>query len=52
MDAEQFIGMPTTPAHFEPEMITAMVAYLASPLSIATNGASVRVDGGVIRSIG
>ncbi|WP_201983516.1 SDR family NAD(P)-dependent oxidoreductase [Hymenobacter rubidus] len=29
-----------------------MVAYLASPLAAATNGASVRVDGGVIRSIG
>jgi len=30
MSAEQFVGMPTTPAHGEPEMITAMVAYLAS----------------------
>ncbi|WP_022822467.1 SDR family NAD(P)-dependent oxidoreductase [Hymenobacter norwichensis] len=29
-----------------------MVAYLASPLASATNGASVRVDGGVVRSIG
>ncbi|RPD50252.1 SDR family oxidoreductase [Hymenobacter sediminis] len=35
-----------------PEEIANMVAYLASPLSVATNGASVRVDGGVIRSIG
>ncbi|GGG32255.1 SDR family NAD(P)-dependent oxidoreductase [Hymenobacter glacieicola] len=35
-----------------PEEIANMVAYLASPLSIATNGASVRVDGGVVRSIG
>ena len=32
--------------------IANMVAYLASPLAAATNGASVRVDGGVIRSIG
>jgi NAD(P)-dependent dehydrogenase (short-subunit alcohol dehydrogenase family) len=32
--------------------IASMVAYLASPLAAATNGASVRVDGGVIRSIG
>jgi len=30
MSPEQFVGMPTTPAHGEPEMITAMVAYLAS----------------------
>ncbi|TGE10328.1 SDR family NAD(P)-dependent oxidoreductase [Hymenobacter fodinae] len=29
-----------------------MVVYLSSPLASATNGASVRVDGGVIRSIG
>ncbi|RSK35499.1 SDR family NAD(P)-dependent oxidoreductase [Hymenobacter metallilatus] len=35
-----------------PEEVANMVAYLASPLAVATNGASVRVDGGVIRSIG
>ncbi|MBB4600290.1 NAD(P)-dependent dehydrogenase (short-subunit alcohol dehydrogenase family) [Hymenobacter luteus] len=35
-----------------PEEVASMVAYLASPLSVATNGASVRVDGGVVRSIG
>ncbi|UOQ72122.1 SDR family NAD(P)-dependent oxidoreductase [Hymenobacter cellulosilyticus] len=34
-----------------PDEIATMVAYLASPLAAATNGASVRVDGGVIRSI-
>lgn len=33
MAPEQFAGMPTTPAHGEPEMITAMVAYLASEQS-------------------
>ncbi|WP_210519538.1 SDR family NAD(P)-dependent oxidoreductase [Hymenobacter terricola] len=32
--------------------VASMVAYLASPLAAATNGASVRVDGGVVRSIG
>ncbi len=30
MNADQFVGMPTTPAHAEPEMISALVAYLAS----------------------
>jgi len=35
-----------------PEEVANTVAYLASPLAIATNGASVRVDGGVVRSIG
>ncbi|MBC6990586.1 SDR family NAD(P)-dependent oxidoreductase [Hymenobacter sp. BT491] len=34
------------------EEVASMVVYLASPLASATNGASVRVDGGVIRSIG
>ena len=34
-----------------PEEIANMVAYLSSPLAAATNGASVRVDGGVVRSI-
>jgi len=28
-----------------------MVAFVASPLSAATNGAALRVDGGVVRSI-
>jgi enoyl-[acyl-carrier-protein] reductase (NADH) len=28
-----------------------MVAFLSSPLSSATNGASVRADGGVVRTI-
>jgi NAD(P)-dependent dehydrogenase (short-subunit alcohol dehydrogenase family) len=34
-----------------PEEVANMVTYLCSPLSSATNGAAVRVDGGVIRSI-
>ncbi|MDP4332008.1 SDR family NAD(P)-dependent oxidoreductase [Curtobacterium sp. A7_M15] len=37
MNPEQFAGMPTTPAHGEPEMITAMVAYLASELNTSTH---------------
>jgi len=31
--------------------VAAMVAFVASPLSSATNGASLRVEGGVVRSI-
>lgn len=33
------------------EEVASMVTYLASPLASATNGAAVRVDGGVVRSI-
>jgi NAD(P)-dependent dehydrogenase (short-subunit alcohol dehydrogenase family) len=35
----------------KPEEIAAMVAFVCSPLSSATNGAALRVDGGVVRSI-
>jgi NAD(P)-dependent dehydrogenase (short-subunit alcohol dehydrogenase family) len=34
-----------------PEEVAAMVVYVASPLSSATNGAALRVDGGCIRSV-
>lgn len=34
-----------------PEEIAAMVAYICSPLASGTNGAAMRVDGGVVRSI-
>ena len=34
-----------------PEEIGAMAAFLCSPLSSATNGAAIRADGGVVRSI-
>jgi NAD(P)-dependent dehydrogenase (short-subunit alcohol dehydrogenase family) len=33
-----------------PEEVAAMVTYVASPLSAATNGAALRVDGGTIKS--
>jgi NAD(P)-dependent dehydrogenase (short-subunit alcohol dehydrogenase family) len=31
--------------------VAAMVTFVCSPLSSATNGAALRVDGGVVRSI-
>jgi len=34
-----------------PQEVAAMVVYLCSPLASATNGAALRVDGGVVRSI-
>lgn len=34
-----------------PDEVAALVAFVASPLSSATNGAALRVEGGVIRSI-
>lgn len=34
----------------EPQEIANMVAYVASPLSSATNGAALRVDGGVVKT--
>jgi NAD(P)-dependent dehydrogenase (short-subunit alcohol dehydrogenase family) len=34
-----------------PEEVAPIVAFLASPLSAATTGAALRVDGGVVRSI-
>ncbi|SFE98479.1 NAD(P)-dependent dehydrogenase, short-chain alcohol dehydrogenase family [Chitinophaga sp. CF118] len=35
----------------EPSEIANLVAYLSSPLSIATNGAALRADGGVLNTI-
>src|SRR5882672_5697590 len=35
----------------EPKEIGAFVAFLSSPLSSAINGATLRADGGVVRSI-
>jgi NAD(P)-dependent dehydrogenase (short-subunit alcohol dehydrogenase family) len=34
-----------------PEEVAALVAYVCSPLASATNGAALRVDGGLLRSI-
>ncbi|MFN7947418.1 MAG: SDR family NAD(P)-dependent oxidoreductase [Blastocatellia bacterium] len=34
-----------------PEEVASMVVYLCSTLAVATNGAALRVDGGVVRSI-
>jgi NAD(P)-dependent dehydrogenase (short-subunit alcohol dehydrogenase family) len=35
----------------DPKEVAAMVAFVASPLSSATNGAAIRADGGTVRSI-
>jgi NAD(P)-dependent dehydrogenase (short-subunit alcohol dehydrogenase family) len=35
----------------DPSEIANLVAYLPSPLSIATNGAALRADGGVLSTI-
>lgn len=35
----------------EPAEVASLVAYICSPLAAATNGASLRVEGGVVRSI-
>ncbi|MBN9230208.1 MAG: SDR family oxidoreductase [Legionella sp.] len=34
-----------------PEEIASMVVFLSSPLAAATNGAAIRVEGGIVRSI-
>jgi NAD(P)-dependent dehydrogenase (short-subunit alcohol dehydrogenase family) len=34
-----------------PDEVAPLVAFIASPLSAATNGAALRVEGGVVRSI-
>ena len=36
----------------DPSEVASLVAYVASPLSAVTNGASLRVEGGIIHSIG
>ena len=37
--------------NYGPAEVAALVAFVCSPLSSATNGAALRVDGGVVRSI-
>jgi NAD(P)-dependent dehydrogenase (short-subunit alcohol dehydrogenase family) len=34
-----------------PDEVAAMVAFVASPLSSSTNGAALRAEGGLVRSI-
>jgi NAD(P)-dependent dehydrogenase (short-subunit alcohol dehydrogenase family) len=46
-------GRPTSllKRFIQPEEVASMVAYVCSPLSAATNGAALRVDGGVVRCL-
>jgi NAD(P)-dependent dehydrogenase (short-subunit alcohol dehydrogenase family) len=53
MEKEFFANMRGTSLikrFIQPDEIANMVAYIASPLSSATNGATLRVDGGVIKT--
>jgi NAD(P)-dependent dehydrogenase (short-subunit alcohol dehydrogenase family) len=53
MEKEFFTNMRGTSLikrFIEPEEIANMVTYIASPLSSATNGATLRADGGVIKT--
>jgi NAD(P)-dependent dehydrogenase (short-subunit alcohol dehydrogenase family) len=44
--------MQSSPKRFAtPDEVAALVAFVASPLSSTTNGAVLRADGGVVRSI-
>jgi NAD(P)-dependent dehydrogenase (short-subunit alcohol dehydrogenase family) len=47
------VGRPTSllQRFATPDEVANMITYLASPLASATNGAAVRVEGGVLRSI-
>jgi NAD(P)-dependent dehydrogenase (short-subunit alcohol dehydrogenase family) len=35
----------------EDREVASLIAYLASPLAAATNGAAVRVEGGILRGL-
>jgi NAD(P)-dependent dehydrogenase (short-subunit alcohol dehydrogenase family) len=42
---------PLLQQFIEPEEVAAMVAFVCSPVSSSTNGASLRADGGVVRTV-
>lgn len=55
-DAERAFFLTARPTSIlrrfiEPWEVAALVAYVCSPLSAATNGAALRVDGGVVRCL-
>ena len=54
VEQEFFRGMRPTSLlrrFARPDEVAAMVTFVCSPLSSATNGAALRADGGVVRSI-
>ncbi|HEU0196360.1 MAG TPA: SDR family oxidoreductase [Nevskiaceae bacterium] len=48
---EYFIYLRLLKRFIRPEEVASLVAYVASPLASATNGAALRVDGGVVRAV-
>jgi NAD(P)-dependent dehydrogenase (short-subunit alcohol dehydrogenase family) len=50
---EEFVMDPTSllGRFARAEEVASLVAYLASPLASATNGAALRVEGGLLRTV-
>ena len=48
---DEFASQHTTGRLLTPEEVAHLVVYVASPLSSATNGSALRVDGGVVKAI-
>jgi len=49
--SSQGIGFAIAKRFILPQEVAGLVVYLCSPLAAATNGAAVRIDGGVVEAI-